>query len=324
MKEGEGALTSESDKKNPEDFALWKKSKEGEPKWSSPWGEGRPGWHIECSVMAAENFTCPIDIHSGGVDLRFPHHDNEIAQSEAYYNQNQWINYFLHSGHLNINGLKMSKSLKNFITIKEILKNCSPEQLRLLFLLHKYDALMNYGENSFEEASNKEKNYSNFFKNLEAVLRKNPLSDEQKWQEREKNLHKMFQTTKQAVHKHFLNNFNTPGVLNEIDEFIKAVNSYLVVFPVKNTLLLSIQEYLVFIFKVMGLNYEECGKVENKGNEDFLSLVDGVAVFRDQIRTYAIEKDHISVLNICDKFRDQIMPNFGIRLEDKAKGEVKN
>ena len=121
--EGEGALAdTEAVKRDPKDFALWKKSKPNEPKWKSPWGDGRPGWHIECSAMAASIFkTYPLDIHSGGIDLKFPHHDNEIAQSEAYYCCNNWINNFWHCGHLHIDGLKMSKSLKNFITIKHIL-----------------------------------------------------------------------------------------------------------------------------------------------------------------------------------------------------------
>lgn len=118
LADGEGALATEGEKKSSRDFALWKKSKPGEPAWSSPWGEGRPGWHIECSAMAADAFGELLDIHTGGVDLKFPHHDNEIAQSEAYYGCAQWTNYFLHSGHLNIEGLKMSKSLKNFITIQ--------------------------------------------------------------------------------------------------------------------------------------------------------------------------------------------------------------
>lgn len=121
MAEGEGVLTNSetSDKRGEADFALWKKSKPGEPKWPSKWGEGRPGWHIECSAMAASIFKkYPIDIHTGGVDLRFPHHDNEIAQSEAYYNCDNWVNNFWHTGHLHIAGKKMSKSLKNFITIK--------------------------------------------------------------------------------------------------------------------------------------------------------------------------------------------------------------
>ena len=121
MAEGEGVLTNSetTEKRGDADFALWKKSKPDEPKWPSKWGDGRPGWHIECSAMAASIFKkYPIDIHTGGVDLRFPHHDNELAQSEAYYNCDNWINNFWHTGHLHIAGKKMSKSLKNFITIK--------------------------------------------------------------------------------------------------------------------------------------------------------------------------------------------------------------
>jgi cysteinyl-tRNA synthetase len=113
-----GALTAGSgERRRKSDFALWKASKPGEPSWPSPWGEGRPGWHIECSAMASEVLGAEMDIHSGGSDLAFPHHDNELAQSEAYHECPGWVNYFLHTGHLHIEGLKMSKSLKNFITI---------------------------------------------------------------------------------------------------------------------------------------------------------------------------------------------------------------
>jgi cysteinyl-tRNA synthetase len=109
------------DKRHPSDFALWKAAKPGEPTWDSPWGAGRPGWHIECSAMASAVIGQQVDIHTGGEDLRFPHHDNELAQAEAHYHCEgcqQWVNYFLHSGHLGIEGLKMSKSLKNFVTIR--------------------------------------------------------------------------------------------------------------------------------------------------------------------------------------------------------------
>ena len=123
LAEGEGDLSDQTtEKRNPTDFALWKLSKPGEPSWDSPWGKGRPGWHIECSAMAGAIFGTNIDIHSGGTDLKFPHHDNEIAQSEAAFCNNNWVNFFLHSGHLHIQGCKMSKSLKNFITIKDALK----------------------------------------------------------------------------------------------------------------------------------------------------------------------------------------------------------
>jgi len=136
MAEGEGALAADdSEKRSGSDFALWKKSKPGEPAWDSKWGPGRPGWHIECSVMATDINGEYLDIHAGGEDLKFPHHDNECAQSEAYLGRQQWTNYFWHAGHLHIEGLKMSKSLKNFITIREALEMHSARQLRLMFLM---------------------------------------------------------------------------------------------------------------------------------------------------------------------------------------------
>lgn len=146
LEEGEGALSLDrtSDKRSPNDFALWKASKPGEPSWASPWGEGRPGWHIECSVMAAETLGRTLDLHSGGVDLKFPHHDNEIAQAEAYFGSHQWVNYFLHTGHLHIEGCKMSKSLKNFVSIRDALRQYSPALLRVAFLLHSWKDTLDY------------------------------------------------------------------------------------------------------------------------------------------------------------------------------------
>lgn len=185
--DGEGALINKGSKKRSSgDFALWKKSKDGEPSWPSKWGPGRPGWHIECSVMASDVLETPstrsIDIHSGGIDLAFPHHDNEIAQSEAYYceghghQQHQWVNYFLHMGHLSISGSKMSKSLKNFTTIREALTrgDWTPRSLRVVFLLGSWkdgieitDSLVKEGQawesrmtNLFLKALNRQKNPS--------------------------------------------------------------------------------------------------------------------------------------------------------------------
>lgn len=143
--DGEGSLAQKtSEKKSDADFAVWKSSKPGEPSWPSPWGNGRPGWHIECSAMASDKLGSQLDIHSGGIDLAFPHHDNELAQSEAYWldrdkheHNHQWVNYFIHMGHLSIQGSKMSKSLKNFTTIREALARgeWTPRALRLVFLL---------------------------------------------------------------------------------------------------------------------------------------------------------------------------------------------
>jgi cysteinyl-tRNA synthetase len=140
IEKAEGSLSkgNENEKKNQVDFALWKKSKEKEPFWESPWGDGRPGWHIECSVMCSSIFGDKLDIHAGGCDLKFPHHDNEIAQTEAYYDNDQWINYFFHTGHLTINGLKMAKELKNFKKISDYNKLYSANTFRIFFFSKKW------------------------------------------------------------------------------------------------------------------------------------------------------------------------------------------
>lgn len=157
LAEGEGELgaaaTAACPKRSPRDFALWKRSKPGEPRWDSPWGLGRPGWHIECSTMASTiAATDRLDIHCGGYDLRFPHHENEMAQAEAYFDCPQWVSYFLHSGHLEIENCKMSKSLKNFITIKEALTKYTARQLRLLFLMHRWSDTLDYSAAAMETA----------------------------------------------------------------------------------------------------------------------------------------------------------------------------
>ncbi len=145
-----GARVDVNDKKeNPLDFALWKPD---EPSWKSPWGQGRPGWHIECSVMSEAILGSNIDIHGGGQDLIFPHHENEIAQSEAI-SCSTFANYWIHNGFVNINKEKMSKSLNNFFTIRDILKICHPEALRLLFLMTHYRQPLEYSEDKLKEAS---------------------------------------------------------------------------------------------------------------------------------------------------------------------------
>ena len=138
-------------KRSPLDFALWKSSKPGEPTWDSPWGAGRPGWHIECSAMSTKYLDQPFDIHGGGRDLIFPHHENEIAQSEAAYNK-ALARYWIHNGFLNINQEKMSKSLGNFFTIREILDGFDAAALRHYFLGSHYRSPMDFSKEGLEEA----------------------------------------------------------------------------------------------------------------------------------------------------------------------------
>ncbi|MDI3481099.1 MAG: cysteinyl-tRNA synthetase [Tepidanaerobacteraceae bacterium] len=138
-------------KKDPMDFALWKAQKPGEPAWESPWGKGRPGWHIECSVMSIKYLGETIDIHGGGPDLIFPHHENEIAQSEAATGK-PFARYFMHVGYLNINNQKMSKSLGNFFTVRDILKKYDPEVLRFFMLSSHYRSPINFSEDMMQQA----------------------------------------------------------------------------------------------------------------------------------------------------------------------------
>jgi cysteinyl-tRNA synthetase len=138
-------------KKHPVDFALWKRSKEGEPAWDSPWGKGRPGWHIECSAMSSKYLGQPFDIHGGGMDLIFPHHENEIAQSEGAFDR-PLARYWMHNGHVTVHGEKMSKSLGNFFTIKEVVEKYDPLALRQYLISSHYRSQLNFSLQGLEEA----------------------------------------------------------------------------------------------------------------------------------------------------------------------------
>ena len=161
-------------KENPLDFALWKASKPGEPSWESPWGKGRPGWHIECSVMSQKYLGETFDIHGGGRDLIFPHHENEIAQSEAATGK-PFVRYWIHNGFVNINKEKMSKSLGNILTIKEILKDWHPEILRLFFLSHHYRSPVDYSDDSFIEAKSGLDRFYTTLKSIKDELARVPI-----------------------------------------------------------------------------------------------------------------------------------------------------
>nr|CAD7594890.1 unnamed protein product [Timema genevievae] len=160
------------DKKSPLDFALWKGAKPNEPSWLSPWGPGRPGWHIECSTMASAMFGRTMDLHSGGVDLLFPHHENEEAQSCVHHGVSQWVNYWLHSGHLHLKGdTKMSKSLKNTISIRDFLTKFTANEFRVFCLLSRYRNGVEYTDLSMENAVAVSKKLESFLEDADAYIR---------------------------------------------------------------------------------------------------------------------------------------------------------
>ncbi|XP_078159783.1 cysteine--tRNA ligase CPS1, chloroplastic/mitochondrial-like isoform X1 [Carex rostrata] len=154
MAGGGGRVTVDTRKKNPADFALWKSAKPGEPSWESPWGPGRPGWHIECSAMSAHYLGLKFDIHGGGKDLVFPHHENELAQSRAA-NPDSCINCWMHNGFVNKDNQKMSKSDNNFFTIRDIIANYHPLALRFFLMRTHYRADVNYSDRALDNASDR-------------------------------------------------------------------------------------------------------------------------------------------------------------------------
>eukprot|EP01027_Heterolobosea_sp_BB2_P020529 GEZU01029287.1.p1 GENE.GEZU01029287.1~~GEZU01029287.1.p1 ORF type:complete len:781 (+),score=306.65 GEZU01029287.1:102-2444(+) len=334
--EGEGqlSLSLATEKKNPNDFALWKKSKPGEPRWDSPWGQGRPGWHIECSAMASDLLGRNIDIHSGGQDLRFPHHDNELAQSEAHFGCDQWVNYFLHSGHLHIDGLKMSKSLKNFFTIRETLKVYTPRQIRMLFLLQPWDNVMLYSADSMEEVKNKEKSFKEFFTLVESVVREqgNGTQISQKWGEREKVLNETLIKAQEQVHKCLCDNFDTAGVMQQLSDLVTTTNKYCMKNTERKALLVhKVAVYVTKIFRIFGLvsGEQEFGfgreeeTVAGEGGVDKVAILAPVlnafTDYRAKIRQAAKEKkEHSVFLSLSDQVRDDIMPELGVRFEDEG------
>ncbi|XP_025771323.1 cysteine--tRNA ligase, cytoplasmic [Puma concolor] len=268
LQEGEGDLSVSADrlseKRSPNDFALWKASKPGEPSWPCPWGKGRPGWHIECSAMASALLGASMDIHGGGFDLRFPHHDNELAQSEAYFDNDCWVRYFLHTGHLTIAGCKMSKSLKNFITIKDALQKHSARQLRLAFLMHSWKDTLDYSSNTMESALQYEKFMNEFFLNVKDILRA-PVDITgrfEKWEDEESELNKSFYDKKTAVHEALCDNVDTRTVLEEMRALVGQCNLYMAARKAarrrpNRALLESIARYLTHMLKVFGAIEEE-------------------------------------------------------------------
>ncbi|CDF34527.1 unnamed protein product [Chondrus crispus] len=339
--EGEGALTAadaciRSQKKAPGDFVLWKKSKKGEPSWESPWGPGRPGWHIECSAMASNVLGPIIDIHAGGVDLRFPHHSNEVAQAEAYHSSHNWVNYFLHAGHLHIEGLKMSKSLKNFITIRNCLQRYNARQMRLAFLCHRYDAPMIYAEHAMEEAVSVDRTFIDFFGTLKATIReverKDPVARVMRPLDMERELSTELERAQETIHNSLADNFDTPSALREIQNLVRSTNAYMAHRGTEsnNLLLEGIGGYISKMLSVFGLSHDNAAssnlrygsKAEDESSDSTLAnVLDAFCQFRDTVRSEARKENSAGmrkILSLSDSVRDDDLPKLGVRLEDRG------
>jgi len=226
-----GARVDVNDKKkNPMDFALWKKSKEGEPFWESPWGKGRPGWHIECSAMSRRYLGETFDIHGGGEDLIFPHHENEIAQSHASTGK-PLANYWMHNGFVKINSEKMSKSLGNIFPIREILKKYHPEVLRLFMLQSHYRSPVDYSESSLTEArSGLIRGYTTLkiMKETLGKLSADAANVTNKPSEKEEDYIDKFKKLIDKFNAAMDDDFNTAQALGHVFDMVRLVNNFIV------------------------------------------------------------------------------------------------
>ncbi|WP_430789317.1 cysteine--tRNA ligase [Virgibacillus flavescens] len=238
-------------KEDPLDFALWKKAKGDEIAWDSPWGQGRPGWHIECSAMAKKYLGETIDIHAGGQDLAFPHHENEIAQSEAM-NGKSFARYWMHNGYINIDNEKMSKSLGNFVLTRDLIEKHDPKIIRFFMLSVHYRNPINFSEELLEGAKNSYERIKNAYDNLEH--RKTSSTDfdqnKQEWHDKIEELDQRFE---EAMN----DDFNTANAISVLFDLTKEANLYLKSKHTSSQVIEAFQNSISNILAVLGIEIKE-------------------------------------------------------------------
>lgn len=293
-------VTGEDEKEDPLDFVLWKPKKEGEPAWESPWGEGRPGWHIECSEMSKKYLGEQIDIHAGGEDLIFPHHENEIAQSEAA-NGKEFAKYWLHNGFLNIDNRKMSKSLGNFFTVREISEKYDLQVLRFFMLSAHYRSPLNFSAELMESAKNGLDRIVTAAENLRFLM-KNAQAEAMNESEKE-----AFAKTREYVdgfEKAMDDDFNTADAVAAVFELVKYANT-----TADGN---SSKEYLQGILDVLGKLTDVLGIIVEKKEELLDSDIEALIEERQAARK---EKNFAR----ADEIRDELLAR-GIILKDTREG----
>ncbi len=317
----------DANKRNPLDFVLWKGSKPGEPAWDSPWGPGRPGWHIECSAMGSRYLGPTFDMHGGGKDLIFPHHENEIAQSEAAFGV-PFVRYWLHNGFVNINNEKMSKSLGNFFTIRDILKVVHPEALRLFVLSKHYRNPVDFSDEALGEA---ERALERLYTTLEEIHTRTPKDldsksfSEKALMDQDKELFQKIADFPEAFREAMDNDFNTAQALALLFELQRSTQRFLDSFGRK-----ALKGPAAALARTAGSCLQNHGSI--------LGLLErSPEVFFDQIKKRKIAQKGISKADVealiaqrnaarkeknfqeADRLRDRLA-DMGVQLEDTPEG----
>lgn len=300
-----------TDKKNPGDFALWKGAKPNEPYWESPWGNGRPGWHIECSAMSTHYLGETFDFHGGGSDLIFPHHENEIAQSEGATGK-KFVRYWLHNGFITINSEKMSKSLNNFFLVKDVLEKYSGNALRYFLLSTHYRSPLDFSDERLEEA---EKNMKKL-KDVIARIKEMELHDEKTENEESIALKKASEKAIVEFRKAMNDDFNTGLVTGVLFDLVKEINIY---YNAVNTgaginkdAVLSAKDAFKTILDILGILETEWQSKDSYADSDYDALMEMILSVRETARK---EKQY----KLADEIRDKLA-KLGITVEDSATG----
>ena len=290
-----GARISVGDiKEDPMDFCLWKGAKEGEPFWASPWGKGRPGWHIECSAMAGRYLGKTIDIHCGGLDLIFPHHENEIAQSEAA-NGCEFAHYWMHNGFINVDNHKMSKSLNNFFTVRDVAKAYGYEPIRYLMISSQYRGPINYSVDIIEQSKNALERLYTCRDNIDFALKNAPEGGEKP---------EFCETRKQEFIAAMDDDLNTADALAAVFNLVREINTAIANGAGKNTL----EECARTFDELNGV----LGLVYNRKTDNIDSEIEELINKRTEARK---NKD----FKTADEIRDKLK-SMGIVLEDTPQG----
>ncbi|VBB18759.1 Cysteinyl-tRNA Synthetase [Yasminevirus sp. GU-2018] len=326
------------DPENPHNFVLLKKTRPYEPGWPSRWGSVRPGWHIECSAMASSVFGENFDIHGGGVDLKFPHHHNELQQSNSRFNNTPsteshgWVDHFMHTGHLNIEGLKMSRSLKNFITVEEIAKSNTPNQLRMLFLIHRWNEPMDYSDDTIKHAVFFADMFTNFFVQANSILLRQNVKENKKFSQREIDASGVLMRTVMQVDERLRDNIDTPAVIKLLQELISNLFKYVSETETEGDLIskeivTDVVGYVKRILSMFGVSIgSEKGSDSNEGK-----LLKVISDIRGELRTTAknigtklksVDKTLSTevpkeLYALTDRIRDKMLPEIGVQLTDK-------
>ncbi|MFH0887439.1 MAG: cysteine--tRNA ligase [bacterium] len=283
-------------KKDPLDFALWKRAKEGEPSWDSPWGKGRPGWHIECSAMSAKYLGQTFDIHGGGMDLIFPHHENEIAQAEGATGK-QFVKYWIHNGFVTINKEKMSKSLKNFFTISEILQKYDGEVIRFALLSTHYRSPIDFSDQLLEDAKKSEERIHTALQLLDEALSKESAKD----------IKGDISKLKEQFIASMDDDFNTALALAAIFDLVSYSNKAVEQGLSKEEAKL-IKGIILELGNIVGLSFEQKESIP----ADIAALLDKYIAAR-AVKDYAM----------ADSIRDQELKARGYALSTKSDGSLR-